>query len=63
MAKISYCIKCKAKSEIMNAELTYFKNGTPAWKGRCGICGTRMGVMLSKEEKAEIQKRSLEGEK
>jgi hypothetical protein len=42
-----YCVKCKAKREIMDAEKVTMKNGRPALKGKCGVCGTGMYRVLS----------------
>ena len=38
----AYCMKCKAKREMKNAEQTTMKNGRPATKGICPECGTKM---------------------
>ena len=35
-----YCVKCREKKEIKNAEQTTLKNGRPATKGQCPDCGT-----------------------
>ncbi len=37
-----YCVKCKAKQEIKDAEAVTMKNGKPATKGKCPVCGTTM---------------------
>ncbi len=37
-----YCMKCKAKREIKDAEQIKMKNGKPAVKGTCSKCGTKM---------------------
>jgi len=42
----AYCVKCKQKREITQAEPTFTATGTPATKGVCAVCGTglyRMG--------------------
>ena len=41
-AKEGYCVKCKDKREIKDAEDTVLKNGRPATKGVCATCGTKM---------------------
>lgn len=38
----AYCVKCKAKREMNNAEEVTMKNGKPATKGVCPVCGTGM---------------------
>lgn len=37
-----YCVKCKAKREMKDAEPITMKNGKPATKGICPECGTKM---------------------
>jgi len=37
-----YCVKCKAKQVMKNAEKVTLKNGKPATKGECPKCGTKM---------------------
>ena len=37
-----YCVKCRKKQNFVNPEKTTLKNGKPATKGKCGICGTNM---------------------
>ncbi len=38
----AYCVKCKAKVEIKDAEKITMKNGKPATKGTCPKCGTKV---------------------
>ncbi len=43
----AYCVKCKTKREVTQAEAVFTANATPATRGKCGVCGTslyRMGV-------------------
>ena len=35
-------MKCKAKQEIKDAQPVTLKNGKPATKGVCPVCGTGM---------------------
>ena len=37
-----YCMKCKTKREIQNAESITMKNGKPATQGVCPVCGTKI---------------------
>ncbi|HYS73755.1 MAG TPA: DUF5679 domain-containing protein [Thermoplasmata archaeon] len=37
-----YCVKCRAKREISSAVAVKLKNGKPAMKGKCPVCGTTM---------------------
>ncbi len=38
----AYCMKCKAKREMNNAQQITMKNGRPATQGVCPACGTKM---------------------
>lgn len=42
MATQAYCVKCKDKREMTNEEKVTMKNGKPATKGVCPVCGTGM---------------------
>ena len=37
-----YCLKCKAKREMSNAQAITMKNGKPATTGTCPTCGTKI---------------------
>lgn len=37
-----YCVKCRAKREDPSAQAVTMKNGKPAMKGKCPVCGTGM---------------------
>ena len=36
----AYCVKCKGKKEMKDAQKIKMKNGRSALKGRCPDCGT-----------------------
>jgi len=38
----AYCVKCHTKREMKNAKSVTMKNGRPATKGVCPVCGTKM---------------------
>ncbi len=38
----AYCVKCKSKKEMQNAEEITMKNGRKATTGKCPDCGTKM---------------------
>ena len=38
----AYCMKCRKKVEIKNAQLIKMKNGRPATQGVCPSCGTKV---------------------
>ena len=46
-----YCVKCKAKSEMINASESTMKNGRRALKGKCKTCGTGMYKILGMSDK------------
>jgi Zn finger protein HypA/HybF involved in hydrogenase expression len=41
-----YCVKCKAKKEIIDAVEETMKNGRKAIKGKCPTCSTVMFKIL-----------------
>ena len=45
-----YCVKCRAKKIIKDAEEVIMKNGRLAAKGTCPDCGTGMFRFLPKKE-------------
>ncbi|MFC1946318.1 DUF5679 domain-containing protein [Chloroflexota bacterium] len=38
----AYCVKCRAKQEMKDAQAITMKNGKPANQGVCPKCGTKM---------------------
>ena len=38
----AYCLKCREKREITNAEAVTLKNGRPAMRGDCPVCATKV---------------------
>ena len=44
----AYCVKCKTKREMKDAKEVKMKNGRPAMKGRCPVCGTGLYRIVSK---------------
>lgn len=47
MADLYYCVKCKKKTEMKDAQQVTMKNGKPALKGSCTVCGTTVNAILS----------------
>jgi len=45
----AYCVKCKAKRFMVNAQTVKMANGHPAAKGKCPICGTGMYKILPRK--------------
>ncbi len=38
----AYCMKCRKKREMKDTKAVKMKNGRPATKGVCSVCGTKM---------------------
>lgn len=38
----AYCLKCKKTQEMEKPERVVLKNGRPAIKGTCPVCGTKL---------------------
>ena len=38
----AYCVKCRASQEMNDPEQITMKNGRPATRGVCPVCGTKM---------------------
>jgi len=43
----AYCVKCKSKRQMQDGEKVTMKNGRPAMKGKCPVCGTGLYRILS----------------
>ena len=43
-----YCVKCKSKKEISDANEVVMKNARKAMKGKCPSCGTGVFRILGK---------------
>jgi hypothetical protein len=52
MADLYYCVKCKKKTEMKDAQRVTMKNGKPALRGQCSVCGTTVNAILGSEKKA-----------
>lgn len=37
-----YCVKCRTKREMQDAQQITMKNGRPATQGTCPVCGTKI---------------------
>jgi hypothetical protein len=38
----AYCVKCRVKQEMKSPKAVTMKNGKPATKGVCPVCGSGM---------------------
>ncbi len=55
MAVDAYCVKCREKREMKDAEEVTMKNGRPAMQGVCPVCGTKLFRMVSAKDAAEAK--------
>jgi len=46
-----YCVKCKKKTDMKDAQRVTTKNGKPALRGACAVCGTTVYTILGAEKK------------
>ena len=46
----AYCVKCREKREMKDAQVVETENGRRAAKGKCPVCGTNMTKFLPKEK-------------
>ncbi len=42
----AYCVKCREKREMADAEEVTMKNGRKAMQGKCPVCGTKLFRIL-----------------
>ena len=56
----AYCVKCKEKRDVINPEAIFTKNGTPALRGKCGVCGTALFRMGATPAHAGMEKPVVE---
>ena len=47
----AYCVKCKAKTDIQDAEEVTMKNGRLAIKGKCPKCQTKVFRITGNKKK------------
>ncbi len=45
-----YCMRCKERRDMRAFESTTMKNGRPAVRGKCAICGAGMFKIVSAAE-------------
>ncbi|MBP8258151.1 MAG: hypothetical protein KA118_00635 [Verrucomicrobia bacterium] len=55
-----YCVKCKARKEIVDAMEETMKNGRKAIKGKCPTCGAVMFKIIGGKVAAESGASSTE---
>lgn len=45
-----YCVVCKSKQQIQQAKAKTTSNGRHMMSGKCGQCGTKINVFISKHK-------------
>ncbi len=48
---VGYCVRCRAKKDMLEVGITKAKNGRRMAKGRCVKCNCKMCKFLKKEAK------------
>ncbi len=46
-----FCVKCRAKRHVKNAEVVKTSRGRPMAKGKCPVCGTVVTRFMSDKKK------------
>ena len=44
-----YCVRCKARKVMLDAEVVPMRNGRQAARGKCPVCGTGMYKIVPKD--------------
>ena len=56
----AYCVKCREKRPMQDAEATFTSTGTPATKGVCAVCGTKLFRMGRTDAHAKLTPPEIE---
>ena len=46
---VAYCVKCKAKQTMKDAEVVTNEKGRRQAKGTCTVCGCKMNLFLKSQ--------------
>ena len=52
----AYCVKCKAKSEMVDPKPSKTSNGRDMMIGTCAKCGTKMSLFVAADKVKEKEK-------
>jgi transcription initiation factor IIE alpha subunit len=47
---VAYCVKCKTKRTMQDAQVLTNEKGRRMAKGTCPVCGTKMTLFLKSEK-------------
>jgi hypothetical protein len=50
-----YCLKCREKRDMVDAQEVTLKNNRPAMQGKCAVCGTKITVIGGKKAAEKIE--------
>lgn len=50
-----YCLKCREKRDMVDAQEIKLKNDRPAMQGKCAVCGTKITVIGGKKAAEKIE--------
>lgn len=50
-----YCLKCREKRDMVDAQEVKLKNDRPAMQGKCAVCGTKITVIGGKKAAEKIE--------
>lgn len=54
-----YCVRCKAKNDILEGEMKKTKNGRDMLQGKCSSCGTKVSVFMKGDPSKKPPKKAL----
>lgn len=57
-----YCVRCRAKQNMLNATRTMMKNGRKAMTGLCDCCGTKMSIAGKWDEEQAVDHKAVDTE-
>lgn len=56
MAEEAYCVKCRQKRPMQDAQQVTMQNGRSALKGKCPVCGTTLFKIQGKASTEKANK-------
>ena len=56
-----FCLKCKIKTETNELTAIVFRNGVPAVKGKCAVCGTLKFLITPRRQASNVGRSSRGG--
>ena len=53
----TYCVRCKAKTDTLNAKQVISSNGKPMMQGNCQICHCKKSTFLGETLTKKVKKK------